>query len=103
MMQHTDINSAIKQSIYVSISLACFIFVFWQSLQCIEKYREKPQGTKLSLQSTSEIHQFPAITICPWYNDLYNEDHLEKCGLRYDNLFHCNTTTEEVFQIFIYF
>ena len=97
MIHPTNINSAIKQSTYVSISLACFVFVFWQSVQCIQKYIENPQGTKLSLQNTREIHQFPAITICPWYNDLYNEDHLEKCGLRYDNLFHCNTTTEEVY------
>ena len=103
MIHPTNINSAIKQSTYVSISLARFVFVFWQSVQCIQKYIENPQGTKLSLQNTREIHQFPAITICPWYNDLYNEDHLEKCGLRYDNLFHCNTTTEEVFQIFIHF
>ena len=98
-----DVNSAIKNSTYFLITVACFAFVLWQSVQCIQKYIENPQGTKLSLQNTREIHQFPAITICPWYNDLYNEDHLEKCGLRYDNLFHCNTTTEEVFQIFIYF
>ena len=102
-MNAIDANSVIKGSIYFFVTLACFAFVFWQSVQCIQKYIESPQGTKLSLKNTREIHQFPAITICPWYNDLYNEDHLEKCGLRYDNLFHCNTTTEEVFQIFIYF
>ena len=84
MIHPTNINSAIKQSTYVSISLACFVFVFWQSVQCIEKYINNPQGTKLSLQRTSELHQFPAITIC---SEEYDKDHLEKCGLRYDKLF----------------
>ena len=87
-MPTIDVNSVIKQSTYVSISLACFTFVFWQSMQCIEKYIKNPQGTKLSLQRTSEIHQFPAITICPDHSsNKYDIDHLKKCGLRYDNLF----------------
>ena len=94
MMYPTDVNSAIKQSAYVSISLACFAFVLWQSVQCIEKYIENSQGTKLSLQHTSEIHQFPAITICPYTMDnrpsQFNIAHLKRCGLRYYNTF---TTT----------
>ena len=90
MIHPTNINSAIKQSTYVSISLACFVFVFWQSVQCIEKYIENPQGTKLSLQRTSKLHQFPAITICPAFQ-MYDEKQLKKCGLRYDKLFIHNT------------
>ena len=85
-MQPIDVNAAIKHAIYFAITLACFAYVFWQSVQCIEKYIDNPQGTKLSLQRTSELHQFPAITIC---SEEYDKDHLEKCGLRYDNLFHC--------------
>ena len=65
IMHTIDVNSAIKRSAYFSISLACFAFVSWQSVQCIQKYIEKPQGTKLTLQHTSEIPQFPSITICP--------------------------------------
>ena len=61
-MPTIDINSIIKLCTYFSISLACFAFVMWQSVQCIEKYIEKPQGTKLSLKHTSQINQFPAIT-----------------------------------------
>ena len=80
-----DVKSFIKTIIYFSISLACFVFVFWQSVQCIEKYIGKPQGTKLSLQHTSEIPQFPAITICPSeIEDKYNSSELNRCGLRYD-------------------
>ena len=81
-MTPIDVNSAIKQSATVSISLACLAFVFWQSVQCIEKYIENPQGTKLSLQRTSELHHFPAITICTAVQK-YDQKHLKKCGLRY--------------------
>ena len=80
-----DVKSFIKTIIYFSVSLACFVFVFWQSVLCIEKYIGKPQGTKLSLQHTSEIPQFPAITICPSeIEDKYNSSELNRCGLRYD-------------------
>ena len=76
-----DINSAIKISTHFLITIACFAFVLWQSIQCIEKYIAKPQGTKLSLLHTSEINQFPAITICEISNK-YDIDHLNRCGLR---------------------
>ena len=86
-----EVNSAIKQSTYVSISLTCYAFVLWQTVQCIGKYVEKPQGTKLSLHHTSQIHQFPAITICDGSggsrSESYDTDHLKKCGLRYSILF----------------
>ena len=74
--------SAFKTSAYLYISLACFGFVFWQSVQCIEKYIENPKGTKLSLKHTSELHQFPAITVCAPTSERYDIDHLKRCGLR---------------------
>ena len=77
-----DLNAAIKQSTYFSITLACFAIVLWQCVQCIDKYIAKQQGTKLSLQHTSKINQFPAITICAAWSDTYDKDHLKKCGLR---------------------
>ena len=80
-----NVKSVIKTFIYFLVFLTCFAFVSWQCVQCIEKYIEKPQGTKLSLQQTSEIQQFPAITICA--NALihrYDKQYLQKCGLRYD-------------------
>ena len=105
-MYPTDVNSAIKQSAYVSISLACFAFVLWQSVQCIEKYIVNSQGTKLSLQHTSEIHRFPSLTICPYTVEKqypyrprpsqFNITHLKRCGLRYNN----NFTTAKFFQTF---
>ena len=86
MMHPIDVNIVIKHLTYFSITFGCFAFVLWQSVQCIEKYIEKPQGTRLSLQHASKIHQFPAITICPAIlSNTYDADHLIKCGLRYDN------------------
>ena len=82
-MHQMDINSAIKISIHFSITIACFTFVLWQSVQCIQKYIAKPQGTKLSLHSTSQIHEFPAMTICSSHP--YDKDHLKRCGLRYSS------------------
>ena len=78
-----DVKTAIKNSTGFFITLACFAFVLWQSVQCFEKYILKQQGTKLSLLHTSEINQFPAITICAGWSDTYDKDQLKKCGLRY--------------------
>ena len=76
------VNAAIKRSTYFTITLACFAFVLWQSVQCIEKYLSRPQGTKLSLHHTSEVQQFPAITICAPWDGMYDKDHLNRSGLR---------------------
>ena len=87
-MQAIDIKSVIKRYTYFAITLACFAFVLWKSVQCFEKYIENPQSTKLSLQHISEIHQFPAITICPYLaSNKYDKAHLKRCGLRYENVF----------------
>ena len=67
--------------------MACLAFVVWQSSHCIIKYLEKPQGTKLSLQTTAQL-PFPAITVCNFDPDYkYNSIILEKqCGIRYEIL-----------------
>ena len=82
-MRPINVKSAIKQSVYLSISLACFSFVLWQGVLCVEKYIDKAQATKLSLVHTSEIHQCPALTICAHdISNKYDKDHLNRCGLR---------------------
>ena len=67
-----------------AISMVCLAFTIWQSSLCIIKYLEKPQGTKLSLQTTAQL-PFPAITVCNFDPDYqYNSTILEKqCGIRY--------------------
>ena len=80
-----DVNSAMKRATYFSITLACFVIVFWKSVQCGQKYIQNPQGTMYSLKHTSQVPQFPAMTICPTIKDAYakKRDHLKICGLRY--------------------
>ena len=38
-------------------------FVIWQTIQCMEKYIDKPQATKISMKKSGNL-SFPAITIC---------------------------------------
>jgi len=43
--------------------LICFCLAIWQFHLCIEKYREKPVSSSVSIEDgTKEL--FPAITIC---------------------------------------
>ena len=67
------------------IIISCVCFVSWQSIKCIIKYIEMPQGTKQSLSYTG-FHQFPAITVCSDPNrnkdvTVYNLEKLKKCGI----------------------
>ena len=45
-----------------AISMVYLAFTIWQSSLGIIKYLEKPQGTKLSLQTTAQL-PFPAILL----------------------------------------
>ena len=48
--------------------MACAIFVIWQCKNCIKKYFDNPQGTKLTFKSSIDIYHFPEITVCPVSN-----------------------------------
>ena len=60
------------------ITVSCLALVIWQTIKCVSKYIEKPQGTILSIENTAHL-PFPAITICSYYG--YNKEVLEKCGI----------------------
>ena len=62
------------------VTILCFAFVLWQSIQCATKYTEKHQGTKLTIENTAHL-PFPAITICGY--PAYNLKELKKCENRY--------------------
>ena len=76
-----------KKCLQITLSLfitgACLTFVSLQSKNCISKYINSPQGTKLSLQNAGTIHQFPAITICDQIT--VDDGQLKRCGIRYDS------------------
>ena len=61
------------------LSFACFVFVIYQTHNCIQKYNEGPKSTQVSIVKASE-HAYPDFTFCH-----QNEDHikkkLENCGL----------------------
>ena len=85
-MQKVDLKNTIRLTFSALITILCIIFVSWQSVKCIKKYIENPQGTKLAIDYTAN-HQFPAITVCadPLVNQnsdrWYNLTHLGICGI----------------------
>ena len=76
-------KTAIKNVLSYSVTIACFVFVLWQSFNCITKYIDAPQGTQLSLQYIAN-NKFPAITICQDPNEvqLFDSHQLNNCGIR---------------------
>ena len=70
-----------RNGIRMIIFIACFSFASWQCIKCFQRYFDKPQGTKLSIEDpTNEL--FPAITICPRDKEYgYNETILSDCGI----------------------
>ena len=66
------------------ITGSCLIFVTWQTIKCMTKYIQKPQGTTVSMKKSANL-SFPAITVCGLSeNDVgLNETYLQNvCGLR---------------------
>ena len=63
---------------------ACIVFTGWQSIKCVMKYINMPKGTSLSIKNIDKIsyEQFPAITICPWETEGFNEDRLKECNIQ---------------------
>ena len=45
------------------INGTCLAFVIWQTIQCIAKYIDKPQGTAISMKKSANL-PFPDVTIC---------------------------------------
>ena len=71
------------------INGACLAFVIWQTIQCMEKYIDKPQATKISMKKSADL-SFPSVTICGLFGKNengketgLNETYLQDvCGLR---------------------
>ena len=64
-----------------AINLSCFVFVMWQIVNCATRYFQKPKGTTMSYEKTTDL-PFPAITVCGPHDSIYNEKGLKKCGVR---------------------
>ena len=87
-------KSTLKNFLRTFISLSywmngfCLGFVIWQTIKCMTKYIEKPQGTAISMKKSTDL-AFPAITVCGSFGNDYgmplgfNETYLQTvCGIR---------------------
>ena len=79
----------IQTGCHLLIFLACFSIVSWQCFKCVQKFVDKPQGTKLSVVKTAG-KLFPTVTVCPkpfGYSDfVFNRTLLAQCGnISHDN------------------
>ena len=75
-----------------SVNGLCLAFVIWQTIQCMTRYVQKPQGTIVTMEKSSNV-PFPSITVCGsfteklmggWTKRSLNKTYLkEVCDLRY--------------------
>ena len=86
-MQNVGLKKSFSFVISSIIIIGCITFVAWQSCQCIMKFIENPQGTKLGIEYAGK-HPYPAITVCGDYKDsqkrkkfTFNEKRLKECKI----------------------
>ena len=90
MFEYKQIKAVFFAILSFCINTFCFSYVIYQSIQCITKYVDGPQGTKVSLKKSADL-LFPSITICGKFGKdnydvhdyFYNNTFLEDvCGIR---------------------
>ena len=77
------LGPGLKKQFSFIVTFACIAFVGWQSIKCIMKYLNLPTGTSVSIKYIDRIgyEQFPAITICPWEAEGFNDERLKECNI----------------------
>ena len=67
---------------------SCLGFAIWQTIQCMTKYIQKPQGSTVSMKKSADL-SFPTISVCGSFGKDsgkemgLNETYLENvCGIR---------------------
>ena len=77
-----------KTFVLYGINVSCLSFAIWQTIQCLTKYVQKPQGTTVSMKKSANL-SFPAISVCGSFGKFYgqdigfNETYLQNvCGIR---------------------
>ena len=75
---------SLKKQFSAIVISVCIVFAGWQSIKCIMKYMNMPKGTSLSIKNIDKIgyEQFPAITICPWVAEGFNDERLKECNIQ---------------------
>ena len=83
-------KKSFKEFISYLITGSCLGFVIWQTIQCMTKYIQRPQGTTITMKKSANV-SFPTISICGSFerknlveNDVgLNEAYLKDvCGFR---------------------
>ena len=65
------------------IFILCLSLTIWQFQLCIEKFRDKPEATIVSVENNAD-EMFPAFTFCPkpQRDTSYNPEILKKCNIK---------------------
>ena len=71
-------NKTILSLLTYVVTFSSFVFVMWQITNCFDKYIQKPEGTKQTIENTANL-PFPGITICKY--GIYKLEELKKCGV----------------------
>ena len=83
------------QEFTILLTLSCLIFVAYQAQKCIQKFKENPRSTDVSIEKAAK-HSYPDLTFChtkiPLFvystvsgtTNLFKQQ-LKKCGLTMQN------------------
>ena len=66
-------HSNFRVFLLICVNGSCLGFVIWQSMKCINTYIEKPVGTRLNAEKSTDL-PFPAITVCGRVLDGYHHE-----------------------------
>ena len=65
------------------LTVCCFVFTAYQSIQCMIKYQSFPKGTSTKILPSNMVgNNFPAISICPRSTTALNEKILQECLIK---------------------
>ena len=75
------IQEAFLKTISTLFNIICIGLVCWKIIQGIMKYVDKPQGTKISIDQSSN-HKFPTMLFCFDKDEQrFNDVHLKNCKI----------------------
>ena len=80
-----------KKYLTILLTLSCLIFVVYQTQECIQKFKDNPRSTDVSIEKAAK-HDYPDLTFCHAKIPLFPlsstsgtsklfSNKLEKCGL----------------------
>ena len=84
----------LKEGVTILLTLSCLVFVVYQAQKCIQKFKDNPRSTDVSIEKAAK-HDYPDLTFCHAKIPLLNSttsgttklfsNKLKKCGLTMQN------------------